>query len=213
VESGISKLSSTTIIRLTAAEILANDEAEAKPVGQGWIKIFFHFTYKNNGTIKCKELKNKGVYKDRKISQEKPGIIMMMTITMMMMMTITMMIISIAKITNLVQIPTINNSTTIPTQTLTIQTATINNRNTTTQTPTIQSPTINNSTTTPIPSFGPLTTPIPVLASSMSVKNNSTKANLLVLTPVSSKRTTEKLIILIPQTEVEKFLNSLANHH
>jgi len=69
VESGISNLSSTTIIWLSAEEIHKNDDPTAKAAGVGWIKKFFHFTYLDNGIIECKELKNKGVYRRWKIIQ------------------------------------------------------------------------------------------------------------------------------------------------
>jgi len=49
VEVGISKLSATNIIRLSPAEILENDEPKAVPIGDAWIKKYFHFIYDNDG--------------------------------------------------------------------------------------------------------------------------------------------------------------------
>lgn len=73
VESGISKLSNTTIIRLEATKINENDIQDRKPKGEPWVKKFFHFKYQLDGSIMCKALKHgPGDYQLKRTSIVKP---------------------------------------------------------------------------------------------------------------------------------------------
>jgi hypothetical protein len=58
------KLKNTTSFEITYAEIVDADEEEVKPIGEAFIKKYFHFTYDGPGVVKCKFRKDENeVYK------------------------------------------------------------------------------------------------------------------------------------------------------
>jgi hypothetical protein len=58
------KLKNTNSIEITYDEIVKADEEDAKPIGKGFIKKYYHFTYDGPGVVKCKFMKDDNeVYK------------------------------------------------------------------------------------------------------------------------------------------------------
>lgn len=63
----MTKIKNTTAFQLTAEEIKACDEDVVKPVGQGFIKKYHHFSYEKSGEVKCQYIRGEGSYVKHKM--------------------------------------------------------------------------------------------------------------------------------------------------